>query len=648
MTCKRLHQAIVSSLLFAGLAAPTFAAAPPNSDTGELDSETGAQVFQKAPYSPYAGRSFPTRAFFGDTHLHTAVSLDAVATGCKVGPEGAYRFARGEEVVSSSGQRAQLSRPLDFLVVSDHAEAFGTMIEVIKGNPAMMADPKLRAWHDSITAGGDSAIKTAWEIIAANATNSLPKALVDPAIVRSIWEAYVKTAERFNEPGRFTAFIGYEWTSMPGGNNLHRVVIFRDGADKALRTLPFGANDSENPEDLWKTLAAYEDKTGGRALAIPHNGNISGGQMFALADFMGKPLTRKYAETRSNWEPVIEATQQKGDGESHKFLSPSDDFASYAPWDKMNLGGDKLHEDKMFQFEYARAALKNGLKLEQQLGVNPFKFGMIGSTDSHTGISAVEEDNFFGKAPPYEPSAHRATHEFMKLGDRKVMAWELNSAGYAGVWATENTREALWDAIKRKEVFATTGTRLVVRLFGGFDFDAKDAQSRVPAAVGYAKGVPMGGDLREAPAGKSASFLVAALKDPMGANLDRIQIVKGWVDDKGAVQEKVYDVAWGDAAKRKPAADGKLPAVGSTVDVPSATWTNTIGDPELITVWKDPAFEPKLRAFYYARVIEIPTPRWTAYDAKYFGEKMPSEVPMTTQERAYTSPIWYTPKAHAK
>ena len=643
----RTTRRVVSSSFVAlaiALAAAARAGDGAGGDAGSLDPETGAQVFKKPGYSPYAGRAFPTRVFWGDTHLHTAVSLDAGAIGCTLGPEAAYRFARGEEVTTSTGQPAKLSRPLDFLVVSDHAEAFGSMVELVKSNPTLLANPQCKRWHDMIKEGGDSAVKAAWELIGMVADPSkVPPEFKDPAFVRSVWESYIRTAERFNEPGRFTAFIGYEWTSSPGGNNLHRCVVFRDGADKAAQTLPFSAFDGENPEDLWKVLAAYEEKTGGRVLAIPHNGNLSGGRMFALADFAGNPLTRKYAETRMRWEPVAEATQQKGDSESHPNLSPSDEFAAYEDWDKMNLAGSALHEDSMFQFEYVRAALKNGLALEAALGANPFKFGMIGSTDSHVGISAVEEENFFGKAPPYEPSAHRAEHAFTKLGDKKVMAWELGASGYAGVWATENTREAIWDAMKRKEVYATTGSRMVVRFFGGFDFDAQDAQTRSPAAAGYAKGVPMGGDLTAAPAGKAPTFLVAALRDPLGANLDRIQIVKGWVDAKGQVQERVHDVAWGDADRRKPGADGKLPPVGSTVDVKKAVWTNTIGAPELITVWKDPEFDPNLRAFYYVRVLEIPTPRWTCYDAVRFGVELPKEVPMTTQERAYTSPIWYTP-----
>lgn len=613
-------------------------------DAGTPDKETTVQIFKKPGYSPYAGRNYPTQVYWGDTHLHTAISLDAGAFGCTAGPEQAYRFARGEEVFTSTGQAARLARPLDFLVVSDHSEAFGSMVEVIRANPKLMANPKIKRWHEMVTAGGDSAFEAAMELIGClTDTSKMPAEFKDPEFVRSVWEPYIKTADKFNEPGKFTAFIGYEWTSSPTGDNLHRVVIFRDGADKAIQAMPFSAVDSENVENLWKVLSAYEEKTGGQVLAIPHNGNISGGLMFALADFAGNPLTKKYAEERARWEPLFEVTQQKGDSETHPALSPTDEFANYERWDKMNLGATKLHQDSWYQTEYARAALKNGLVLEEKLGVNPFKFGMIGSTDSHVGISAVEEDNFFGKTPQYEPSPHRWEHPAFKLGDTKIYGYDLAAAGYAGVWATENTREAIWDAMKRKEVYATTGPRMMVRLFGGWDFDAQDALTRNPAVAGYTKGVPMGGDLHQAPAGKAPSFLVAALKDPMSGNLDRIQIIKGWIDPKGQVQEKVYDVVWGDADKRKPGADGKLPPVGNTVDVANAVWTNTIGDPELITVWKDPDFNAKQRAFYYARVIEIPTPRWTAYDAKRFGITMPKEVPMFSQERAYTSPIWYTP-----
>jgi uncharacterized protein DUF3604 len=422
---------------------------------------------------------------------------------------------------------------------------------------------------------------------------------------------------------------------------LHRVVIFRDGSDKANQVLPFSALDSENPEDLWKVLDAYEQKTGGSVLAIPHNGNLSNGHMFARVDFFGNPLTRQYAETRARWEPLYEVTQIKGDGETHPVLSPNDEFAGYEIWDKGNLNLSEKKTPEMLPHEYARSALKLGLKLEDQLGVNPYKFGMIGSTDSHTSLATAEEENFFGKHSGKEPQAERWSKAVAEFGGIKVLGWEMTSSGYAAVWAMENTREALFDAMQRKEVYATTGPRMIVRFFGGWDFEARDAQTRLPARVGYDKGVPMGGDLGKAPAGKTPTFLVAALKDPIGANLDRIQVIKGWMDGKGELQEKVYDVVWSDG--RKPSADGKLPPVGNTVDVPNATWTNTIGTPELITAWKDPDFDPSLKAFYYARVVEIPTPRWTAYDAKRYAIQMEMQVPMTTQERAYTSPIWYSP-----
>jgi hypothetical protein len=295
----------------------------------------------------------------------------------------------------------------------------------------------------------------------------------------------------------------------------------------------------------------------------------------------------------------------------------------------------------MIEHEYARRALQDGLKLEADLGVNPFKFGFVGSTDTHTGLTTAEEDNFFGKHSGVEPNPNRWEHPVIATPQVNIVGWQMAAAGYTGVWATENTRESIWDALKRKEAYSTTGPRITVRFFGGWDFTDADAQTRMPAEAGYSKGVPMGGDLRTAPDGKSPSFLVAALKDPYSGNLDRIQIVKGWVDAKGEIQEKVHDVVW--SGDRVPGADGKLPSVGNTVDVANAIWTNTIGAGELIKVWKDPDFDPSLRAFYYARVIEIPTPRWTAYDQKRFNIKMSDDVPMTVTERAYTSPIWYTP-----
>jgi hypothetical protein len=647
MQATHLCKAALAGLLTLGLVLPVCAQeqdpAPP---AASLE-----HAFPARPYSPYAARAFPTRVYWGDTHVHTAYSMDAGAFGARLGPSEAYRFARGEEVVSSTGQRVKLSRPLDFLVVADHSDNMGFFPKLFAGDPAMLADPTGRRWYDMIQKGGQDAVKVALEVIDSFSKGTFPKALASlpgsPAY-RSAWEQTIKAAEDANTPGRFTAFIGNEWTSNTGGNNLHRVVIFRDGGDRASRVEPYTTLKplgSDNPRDLWKWMTAYEEKTGGQILAIAHNGNLSNGIMFPeIESFSGQPVDRAYAETRLRWEPLYEVTQMKGDGESHKFLSPNDEFASYETWDKGNLNLSVPKKPEMLQYEYARSGLKLGLKLEQKVGMNPYKFGMIGSTDTHTGLTTAEEDNFFGKHSGTEPNAKRWEQPVACFGGVCVMGWEQAASGYAGVWATENTREALFEAMQRKEVYATTGPRMLVRFFGGWDFEAQDAHTRSPALAGYTKGVPMGGDLRHAPAGKTPTFLVAALKDPIGANLDRIQIVKGWLSKDGKLEEKVYDVVWGDAEKRRPGPDGKLPAVGNTVHVENALWTNTIGAPELITVWKDPDFDPALRAFYYARVIEIPTPRWTAYDAKYFGIRMPKEVPMTTQERAYTSPIWYTPE----
>ena len=608
-----------------------------------LDEKEAAKHFQSRGYSPYADRGFPTRVLWGDTHLHTANSPDAFAFGNRLGPEEAYKFARGQTVTSATGQRVQLSRPLDWLVVADHGVAMGAMMELYKGNPALLKDERLKRWHIMMNESPEQGVKAAGELISEASQGNIPKAMLDPKIARSIWTDYTTIAERHNDPGRFTTLLGYEWTSLIKGNNLHRVLIFRGDKSKVDQILPFTFADSTDPEKLWEFMAAYEKKTGDYVLAIPHNGNLSNGMMFMPKTISGKRFNKAYAETRANWEPVYEVTQIKGDGEAHPFLSPNDEFAGYELWDKGNLDMSQKKSNDMLQYEYAREALKNGLYIGNKLGTNPFKFGMVGSTDSHTALATAAEENFFGKHSGKEPSAHRWNKPVLATPAGDVMGWEQVSSGLAAVWATENTREAIWDAFNRKEVYGTTGPRILVRFWGGWDFTAADAASRLPGETGYAKGVPMGGDLRKAPAGKAPTFLVAALKDPYSGNLDRIQIVKGWLDSKGNTREKVYNVVWGDTHRRKMDNKGKLPPVGNTVDVKNATWRNTIGDPELITVWKDPDFDPAKPAFYYARVIEIPTPRWTAYDAKRFSVKMSKEVPMTTQERAYTSPIWYTP-----
>lgn len=627
---------LVSLLVTVGVTAGTAFAAPTPSE------ESVAKVHGAQGFSPYAGRVFPTRPLFGDQHLHTAVSVDA-GTMNRLGQEDAYKFARGEEVLSTNGLKARLSRPLDWLVIADHAEMYGLMPALLKGDPGLLATELGQRWYTELISGDKKRMfSTAMEIVGSLQQEDPP---FDSAeLVKTAWREYTDLADTYNEPGVFSAIIGFEYTTR-GGFNLHRNVLFRDDSRTAKQIVPFSQFDSQNPEDLWQWMDDFQQRTGSEVLAIPHNGNLSNGLMFALKTNAGKPYTKKLAELRARLEPIVEVTQIKGDSESHPFLSPPDEFADYELWDAANLDGTEVKDKDMLQYEYAREALKNGLKLEKKLGVNPFKFGMAAGTDSHTSLAAVEENNFFGKHSGVEPEPHRFEHVVIASSldpSLTIYGWQQASAGYTAVWAIENTRESIFDAMMRREVYATTGPRMTVRLFGGWEFDAQDALSRLPASAGYSKGVPMGGDLRKAPQGAQApQFLVAAMKDPYSGNLDRIQIVKGWMDKKGVTHEQVHDVVWG--GERKPNADGKLPAVGNTVDVKNATWTNTIGAPELITVWTDPNFDSEEAAFYYARVIEIPTPRWTAYEAKYFNIDMPDNVPMVTQERAYTSPIWYTP-----
>jgi hypothetical protein len=601
-------------------------------------------------YSPHAGRTYPTRVYFGDTHLHSSNSGDAFLAGDRLGPEQAYRFARGEEVVSSTGVPAKLARPLDFLVIADHAEGLGLMAEVAAGHPAFRGVPLLDRWARMMKAGMAESAKAANEVVVAQSNNTLPPVLKDPKVVapvmRSVWTQSTALAEKYNEPGRFTALIGYEWTSVPGGNNLHRNVIFRDGKARADQVFPFSAWNSEDPEKLWEWMDGYEQRTGGRLLAIPHNANLSNGRMFEPVSFSGAALTTDYARRRARWEPLQEIIQTKGNSETHPTLSPNDEFAGdlgVAGWEFGNLTLQGSPETPaMRPFMYLRGGLLQGLAQERRLGVNPFQFGFVGSSDIHNSLASFEEDNFFGKHVNQEPRPNRWKHISKQGFGKTRYTWHYEAAGYAAVWATANTREALWDALKRRETYGTSGTRMTVRFFGGWTYGAGDARNRQLADIGYRKGVPMGGTLARRPAGGGAgapTFLVAALKDPIGANLDRIQIVKGWIDDAGRTHEKVFDVVW--AGDRQPDARGKLPAVGDTVDTTTATWTNSIGASELATVWRDPQFDPRQKAFYYARVIEIPTPRWTAYDAVRFGLKLPPEVPLKQQERAWTSPIWY-------
>ena len=593
-------------------------------------------------YSPYADKAYPDHVLFGDTHVHTTLSPDAGLLGTTLSVDDAYRFARGDTIVSNTGQRVQLIRPLDFLVIADHSEYVGLAPMIRDADPLLLASEYGRYLYERFTAGPEGAMEAFGAILTDSATGN-PRFDAAEA-TRSFWGSYTQTADGYDDPGRFSAMIGFEWSSGPQGNNLHRVVVFRDAADKTDQVLPYTTFDSDDPEDLWRYLAAYEDKTGGNVLAIPHNGNLSNGIMFAETDRSGNRLTRAYAESRIRWEPIIEVIQAKGDGESHPLLSTEDEFADYETWDVANLDGSSPKEDRMLQYEYARSALKLGLKLGAELGVNPYQFGLSAATDSHTGLATTREENYFGKYAKTEPKATRHNYEVIPASDPslRIMTSQEVAGGLTAVWARENTRAAIFDAMERKEVYATTGTRMRVRVFGGWDFEADDVWALDFVYRGYGRGVPMGGKLMGAPSGGSPRFMVRALRDPDGANLDRVQIIKGWLDANGDTHERIYDVAV--TGDRQVGADGRArQPVGNTVDIATATYKNTIGQATLTAHWEDPDFDPNEHAFYYVRVLEIPTPRWTTYDAAYFGIQPPDTVPATIQDRAYASPIWYSP-----
>jgi hypothetical protein len=613
--------------------------------------ESTEGTFAERPFSPYANRTFPERPLWGETHLHTGLSLDAGAFGNILGPDDAWRFAKGEQIVSSTGQPVRLSRPLDWMVLTDHTDLMGFAPDLQAGDPTILADPKGREWYDGYSQGGAAAGESAFDLITNFAQMTLPEAIVDAYSPGSdafsyVWEDIVLAAERHNDPGTFTAFIGFEWTSVPKGFNLHRNVMLRDGAMRALQVVPpvtqppMGDTD---PNTLWDWLETYQEKTGGRAVAFAHNGNLSNGWMFPTEDtYHGGEVDETYVERRAKWEPHYEVTQIKGDGEAHPFLSPDDEFADYENWDVGNLDLTELKTSEMLAGEYAREALKQGLAIEARLGTNPYKFGMGGATDSHTALATAEEDNFFGKSVSVEPSATRIEHPFIASDLGRIEGHTLVASGYTAVWAEENTRSAIFDAFKRRETYATTGPRMALRMFGGWDFTDDDLRTRSIAETGYTRGVPMGSDLRPHEGDGAPTFLIAALRDPIGANLDRVQVVKGWLDANGATQERVYDVAW--SGDREPDVNGRLPEVGNTVDLETASWSNTIGASELATVWTDPDFDPAERAFYYVRVLEIPTPRWVVYDKVRFGIELPGDAQLIHQERAYSSPIWYTPE----
>ena len=623
--------AALISLLLIGCQEPP----APNTDT------PAAEVTQR-PVEESLPETTPGQLLWGDLHVHSNLSFDAFSFGNRnLTPSDTFAFAKGEALQSSGGIEAKLARPLDFLMVSDHAEFMGVMRELINNNEALMQGEAAQRWRQLLAENkfteviGDFVGSIARTV---NYSGSIP---VD--FTRDIWSQVNAAAEEHNNPGTFTALIGYEWTSMIDGRNLHRNVIFRDGPEKTLKHLPYPSTSGRNPEQLWAALQDYVDETAGDVITIPHNGNLSDGLMFAEAQGNGEPITEDYAKLRMRWEPVYEMTQVKGDSEAHPLLSPDDPFADFENWDETNIGMTPRDQDNKIEslsHEYARPVLKTGLKLGRELGTNPFKFGMIGSTDAHTSLATADSDNFYGKFKDSEPSVNRLDN---KMGGSLWPNRDLAASGYAAVWAKANTREEIYDALARREVYASTGPRMAVRFFGGWDLPADFHNAQDVVTRAYDIAVPMGSDLADAPAASTAPhFVVIAERDPLGAGLDRVQVIKGWVDADGNMHEKIYDVAW--SGDRTPDAEtGLVPLLPSTVNVDTATFDADSGAARLAATWHDPDFDSNSEAFYYVRVLQVSTPRWTTYDAARYDAERPEDVPAELQERAYTSPIWYTP-----
>lgn len=596
-------------------------------------SKTAPAVVYSAPVA-----NDERQLLWGDTHLHSNVSADAFTLGSRLGPDQAYRFAMGLPVTNELEQTARLRAPLDFLAVTDHAEYHGVFPLLQDRDSQLDGWPLGQQMADLLQA--DKNIELAK--LFSDAIQSTDPALRTPqTLVKSAWHSSIEAADAAYTPGVFTTLIGYEWTSMVTGDNLHRVVLFRDGSERAKQVVPFSAQDSTDPEALWSALSHYETTTGGRVMAIPHNGNLSNGRMFSPIRNNGEAIDADYASLRRYWEPLYEMTQVKGDSETHPTLSPNDPFADFETWDDGNITLTEAKKPEMLPTEYARSALGLGLAHREQLGINPFDFGMIGSSDIHTAMTTTEEDNYFGKFIHDGPAAGRTE---LKMAGQLQKIWRMVSSGLAGVWSTQNTREAIFDAMLRKEVYATTGSRIRVRFFAGWNFDEAALQDSQWTQKGYAQGVPMGGQL---PATQNPNvapaFMIKAQKDPHAAHLDRIQIIKGWLDVDGNSQEKVYDVAASGSRARDPVT-GLFEPVKDTTDLETASYSNSEGSPNLEGVWRDPDFDLAQAAFYYVRVLEIPTPRWTTFDAVRFKEKRANGDSGKLQERAYTSAVWYYPR----
>ena len=632
--------------------------------TAILSLFAGAGVLVAALAAGPASADASRQLLWGDTHLHTSYSFDAFLNGNQsADPDTAYRWAKGLPVIHPYHRaRIQVETPLDFLVVADHAEYLGMLRKLYLGEFEHEGETPafVRTLREAIDAGRGVELftgvlpaatiepgETRDPVTDDGQPNQLPIAADGERIRETAWSETTAAADRHNEPGRFTAMIGWEWSSIPNGANLHRVVMTSADGETARRFMPFASTDSMYPDDLWAWLDETTRETGAEFVAIPHNPNISKGYMYGATSLDGTPYTAESARTRARWEPVSEVTQYKGDSEAHPDLSPDDPFADFETYEGYIQTNVQAYRASVG--DYARSALRRGLEIEARVGANPYKFGMIGATDSHSGMAAAEEDNFWGKM------AFDSTPETKSLFGvgRVVDGWNIGAQGLAGVWAEENTRDAILAAFRRREVYATTGPRIQVRFFGGWDFGARDADAEDLVERGYAKGVPMGGDLAGPPpearglgrlfggGAQAPSFLIHAAKDPKSANLDRIQIVKGWLAEDGTSRERVYDVAG--SGDRTPGEDGAIEPVGNTVDLETGTWTNDIGAAELVQVWTDPDFDASQHAFYYVRVLEIPTPRHSLLDAIALQQPPSDAQPPTLQERAYSSPIWYTP-----
>ena len=572
--------------------------------------------------------------YFGAVHVHTNYSFDAFTNGTLATPANAYEWAQGKAIPGGGGgPDLKINTALDFYAVADHAEWMGVFKEMANPDSPLSKHPLA----PRVTSEDPSVAMQAFaEVLRDFSMGKSDPALVDPKISTSVWQDIVETADKFYVPGKFTTFPAFEWTSNPQMQNLHRVVVFRDS--QKVPDLVLSSHESNDPEKLWEWMEAQR-RQGSTLLAIPHNGNASDGLMFSLQTFEGAPLTEAYIRSRTRNEPLYEITQIKGTSETHPALSPNDEFAGFEQWD-YTLSADARRPSNRHG-SFARQALLDGLSFAAEGKGNPFKFGFIGDTDTHNAGASNEEDNYTGKFGFENDPKHRLLGLEGQPPHQIQQVREFSSGGLAGVWAEENTRESIFDAMLRKETFGTTGPMIKVRFFGGWDFEEKDGVPNKLVENGYQRGVPMGGTLPAANTRKAPSFMVRALKDPKSGNLDRVQIVKGWLDADGTQHEKIYNVAW--SGEREVDSEGKLPTVGNTVDVKAATYANTIGQVELSAVWADPGFDPGLYAFYYVRVLEIPTPRWSTRDAAKLGIEVPEGLPTSIQERAYTSPIWYQP-----